>query len=78
MYETLITNEEIVKAEDMGNYYRIISDNRDLNYEKYFSEGINTLKSLDEYNSDSTEQLNLNSMKKLLLELPEIQSDLKQ
>ena len=78
MYETLITKEEIVKAEDMGNYYRIISDNRDLNYEKYFSEGINTLKSLDEYNSDSTEQLNLNSMKKLLLELPEIQSDLKQ
>tara|TARA_X000001036_G_scaffold418970_1_gene438338 strand:+ start:5687 stop:6691 length:1005 start_codon:yes stop_codon:yes gene_type:complete len=78
MYETLITKEEIVKAEDMGNYYRIISDNRDLNYEKYFSEGINTLKSLYEYNSDSTEQLNLNSMKKLLLELPEIQSDLKQ
>jgi|TARA_B100001059_G_scaffold208423_1_gene220667 UDP-glucose 4-epimerase len=77
MYETLVTKEEIVKAEDMGEYYRIISDNRDLNYEKYFSEGINALKRLDEYNSDSTEQLNLNSMRKLLLELPEIQSDLK-
>ena len=77
MYETLVTKEEIVKAEDMGNYYRIVSDNRDLNYEKYFSEGIDTLKRLKEYNSDSTEQLNLNSMKKLLLELPEIRLDLK-
>jgi UDP-glucose 4-epimerase len=78
MYETLITKEEIVKAEDLGNYYRIIPDNRDLNYEKYFSEGIDASKRLTEYNSNSTEQLNLNSMKKLLLELPEIQSDLKQ
>ena len=77
MYETLVTKEEMMKAEDLGNYFRISADNRDLNYEKYFSKGIDDNKQMSEYNSDTTEQLNLNSMKKLLLELPQIQLDLK-
>ena len=77
MYETLVTKEEMMNAEDLGNYFRISADNRDLNYEKYFSKGIDDNKQMSEYNSDTTEQLNLNSMKKLLLELPQIQLDLK-
>ena len=77
MYETLVTKEEMMKAEDLGNYFRISADNRDLNYEKYFSKGIDDNKQMDEYNSDTTEQLDVNSMKKLLMELPEIQLDLK-
>ena len=76
MYETLVTKEEMMKAEDLGNYYRISADNRDLNYEKYFSKGIDNNKKMEEYNSDTTEQLDINSMKELLLELPEIQRDL--
>jgi len=77
IYETLVTKEEMMKAEDLGNYYRISADNRDLNYEKYFSKGIDHKKKLEEYNSDTTEHLDINSMKKLLLKLPEIQLDLK-
>ena len=77
MYETLVTKEEMMKAEDLGNYFRISADNRDLNYEKYFSKGIDDNKQMDEYNSDTTEQLDVNSMKKLLMELSEIQLDLK-
>ena len=77
MYETLVTKEEMMKAEDLGNYFRISADNRDLNYEKYFSKGIDDNKQMDEYNSDTTEQLDVNSMKKLLFELPQIQLDLK-
>ena len=76
IYETLVTKEEMMKADDLGKYYRISADNRDLNYEKYFSKGINNKKKLEEYNSDTTELLDINSMKKLLLELPEIQMDL--
>ena len=77
MYETLVTKEEMMKAEDLGNYFRVSADNRDLNYEKYFSKGIENNKKLEEYNSDTTEQLDVNSMKQLLMELPEIQLDLK-
>jgi UDP-glucose 4-epimerase len=77
MYETLVTKEEMMKAEDLGNYFRISADKRDLNYEKYFSKGIDDNKQLGEYSSDTTEQLDVNSMKKLLMELPEIQRDLK-
>ena len=77
MYETLVTKEEMMKAEDLGNYFRISADNRDLNYEKYFSKGIDNNKKLEEYNSDTTQQLDVNSMKQLLMELPEIQLDLK-
>ena len=77
MYETLVTKEEMMKAEDLGNYFRVRADNRDLNYEKYFSKGIDNNKKLEEYNSDNTQQLDVNSMKQLLMELPEIQLDLK-
>ena len=77
IYETLVTKEEMMKAEDLGNYFRVSADNRDLNYEKYFSKGIDDNKKMEEYNSDTTEQLDVNSMKKLLLELPDIQLDLK-
>ena len=76
MYETLVTKEEMMKAEDLGNYFRVIADNRDLNYERYFSKGIEDNKKMEEYNSDTTEQLDVNSMKKLLMELPGIQLDL--
>ncbi len=75
MYETLVTKEEMIKADDLGDYYRFSADNRDLNYEKYFSKGTD-IKQINEYNSNTTEQLDLSSMKKLLLKLPEIQSDL--
>lgn len=77
MYETLVTKEEMMKAEDLDNYFRISADNRDLNYENFFSKGIDNNKKMVEYNSDTTEQLNINSMKKLLMELPKIQLDLK-
>ena len=49
MYETLVTKEEMAKSEDLGDYYRISADNRDLNYDKYFSKGDNSIK--EEYNS---------------------------
>ena len=75
MYETLVTKEEMIKSEDLGNYYKISADNRDLNYEKYFSKGDN-IHMAEEYNSDNTNRLSVDEMKKLLLKLPEIQADL--
>ena len=75
MYETLVTAEEMLKAQDLGAYYRVKADNRDLNYKKYFSQGQkNTTKG--EYNSDNTRRLGVKEMKELLLELPEIQNDI--
>ena len=75
MYETLVTKEEMMKGEDLGDYFKISADNRDLNYDKYFSKGDN-VKVAEEYNSDNTKRLTLEEMKKLLLKLPEIQADL--
>ena len=75
MYETLVTKEEMMKSEDLGDYYKISADNRDLNYDKFFSKGDNA-KVAEEYNSDSTKRLSVEEMKKLLLKLPEIQADL--
>ena len=75
MYETLVTKEEMMKSEDLGDYYKISADNRDLNYDKYFSKGDN-VKVAEEYNSDNTKRLSVEEMKKLLLKLPEIQADL--
>ncbi|MEC8636134.1 MAG: polysaccharide biosynthesis protein [Bacteroidota bacterium] len=75
MHETLVTAEEMIKTEDFGEYYRIRADNRDLNYKKYFSEGqSNNL--FGEYNSDNTHRLDVDEMKKLLLELPEVQKEI--
>jgi UDP-glucose 4-epimerase len=71
LYETLCTREEMMKAEDMGNFYRIPADNRDLNYAKYYSEGAaQDISSLEDYHSHNTQQLDIESIKELLLKLP--------
>jgi len=64
------------KAEDMGDFYRIPSDNRDLNYARYFSEGKENSLEIEDYNSHNTEQCNIEGMKNLLKGLPLIQSEL--
>ena len=74
-YETLVTSEEMVKAIDLGEYYSIGSDNRDLNYAPYFSEGKKSEVPSSEYNSDNTERLDVAKMKDLLMQLPEIKND---
>lgn len=76
LYETLVNREDMVKAEDCGNYYRIPADNRDLNYEQYFSEGDVDMAHLEEYHSHNTEILDVKGMKKLLLKLPLIRKDI--
>ena len=74
-YETLVTSEEMVKANDLGEYYSIGSDNRDLNYAPYFSEGKKSEVTSSEYNSDNTQHLDVAKMKDLLMQLPEIKND---
>lgn len=69
LYEVLVTKEDMVKAEDMGDYYRIPADNRDLNYDKYTSKGEKKFEIAEEYNSHNTERLTVEGMKKLLLKL---------
>ena len=76
LYETLCTKEEMNKAEDMGEFYRIPSDNRDLNYAKYFSQGEEDLLELEDYNSHNTNQCGIEGMKILLKGLPLIQQEL--
>ena len=76
LYESLISREEMAKAEDMGGYYRIPSDNRDLNYAQYFSEGKEMLSHLDDYTSHNTERLDVERIKKLLLKLEYIKDEL--
>jgi len=78
LYESLLTREEKVKAEDMGDYYRIPADNRDLNYANYFSEGEMDMNKVEDYHSHNTERLNIEGMKKLLLKLEFIREDLKE
>ncbi|MDZ5001462.1 UDP-glucose 4-epimerase, partial [Clostridium perfringens] len=63
-------------AIDCGNYFRIPSDNRDLNYAKYFTEGNNEIRNQEEYNSDNTNRVNVEEVKKMLLKLPYIQHEL--
>ena len=75
MYETLVTKEEMSMSIDLKKYFKIVPDVRDLNYNKYFKEGNNN-NSVSEYNSNNTEILNINQMKKMLLQLPEIKKDL--
>jgi UDP-N-acetylglucosamine 4,6-dehydratase len=77
LYETLVTREEMFKSEDMGNYFRIPADARDLNYDKYFKEGSEDLSKVEEYHSHNTHQLDVEGMKELLLKLDIIQEDLK-
>jgi UDP-N-acetylglucosamine 4,6-dehydratase len=76
LYETLVNREDMVKAEDMGDYYRIPADNRDLNYAHYFSEGEPDVSLFDEYHSHNTERLDIEGMKNLLHKLPIIKKEI--
>ena len=76
MYETLLTNEECAKAEDMGNFYRVPADNRTLNYDKYFKEGDVKRATLTEFNSDNTRRLNLEETKEKIADLQYIKNEL--
>jgi UDP-N-acetylglucosamine 4,6-dehydratase len=76
LYETLASKEELVTAEDMGGYYRVQMDTRDLNYEKYFTDGNAEEINYDDYHSHNTEQLNVEQVKELLLTLPEVRKEL--
>ena len=72
LYETLLTNEEASKAVDMGNYYRVACDNRDLNYEKYFSEGVAGEVMAHEFNSHNAVQLDKQQLIRVLESVPEV------
>jgi UDP-N-acetylglucosamine 4,6-dehydratase len=76
LYETLCTREEMIKAVDMGNFYRIPADNRDLNYSIYFSEGERNITEIEDYNSHNTERLNAEGVKNLISKLPLIRKEL--
>ena len=76
LYETLCTREEMVKAEDMGDFYRIPADNRDLNYSMYFSEGEKNLAEIEDYHSHNTERLNVEGVKNLISELALVKKEL--
>jgi len=75
LYETLCTREEMIKAEDMGDFYRIPADNRNLNYNQYFSEGEIDIAKIEDYHSHNTQQQDVEGMKKLLLGLPLIRKE---
>ncbi|KKB45021.1 nucleoside-diphosphate sugar epimerase/dehydratase [Bacillus thermotolerans] len=77
LYETLLTREENIVAEDLGGFYRVPADKRDLNYDKYFVEGDKKLSSEDEYNSHNTQRLNIEQIKGKLLMLDYVQEELK-
>lgn len=76
LYETLVTREEMAKAIDMGNYYRIPCDNRDLNYDKFFSIGNKDMSKIEDYHSHNTKRLDLEGMMQQLMRLRFIQEDL--
>lgn len=76
LYESLVSREEMAKAEDMGRYFRVPADNRDLNYKKYFVEGEQKISELDDYTSHNTHRLDVNGVKQLLLKLDFIQEEL--
>ena len=77
MYETLLTNEECVHAIDMGNFYRVLCDKRDLNYNKYYSDGDENREDLSEFNSNNTKLLTVEQVKEKLLNLEYIKNELK-
>ncbi len=76
LYETLVTREEMAKAIDMGDYYRIPCDTRDLNYDKYFTEGNEEVSKIEDYHSHNTRRLDVEGMKEQLLRLRFVQADL--
>lgn len=76
LYETLLTREELAKAEDLGGYYRIIPDDRDLNYGKYFTEGEEQISQFEDYNSHNTQRLTVPEIKDKLMQLEFIRLEL--
>jgi UDP-glucose 4-epimerase len=76
LYETLVNREDMLKAEDMGDYFRIPADNRDLNYAQYFSEGNEEVTTYEEYHSHNTNRLDVEGMKQLLFKLPIIRKEI--
>jgi UDP-glucose 4-epimerase len=76
LYESLLSTEERVKADDLGDYFRVPLDARDLNYSVYFEEGESRPVSLEAYTSHNTERLNIEGVKKLLLTIPEVKLEL--
>jgi len=72
LFEVLLSREEVAKANDMGKYYRVMPDSRDLNYDKYFMEGVEDLSVAQDYNSHNTKQLDLEGVKSMLLSIPYI------
>ncbi|MDR7238761.1 polysaccharide biosynthesis protein [Neobacillus drentensis] len=78
LYETLLTREEYVVAQDMGGFFRVPADQRDLNYDKYFADGDQKLTTVDEYNSHNTEILTIDQIKEKLLALDYVQEELKE
>src|SRR5699024_2937141 len=78
LYETLLTREEHLVAEDKGDFYRVPADTRDLNYEKFFDEGDKELSTQDEYNSHNTTRLTVDEIKEKLMELDYVREELKQ
>ena len=77
MYETLLTNEECANAIDMGNFYRVPCDKRDLNYDKYFKDGNKERNTLTEFNSNNTELLSVEQTKSKIAALEYIKEELK-
>lgn len=76
LYETLCTREEMMKAEDMGDFYRVPADNRDLNYAKYFSEGNDKMGEIEDYHSHNTNQLGVDGLKQIVSKLPLIRKEI--
>ena len=76
LYESLVTREEMARADDLGNYYRIPCDERDLNYEKYFEEGQEKISKYEDYHSHNTRRLNVEELKDLLLKLEFVKDNL--
>ena len=76
LYETLVTREEMAKAIDMGNYYRIPCDTRDLNYDKFFTEGSEEVSRIEDYHSHNTRRLDVEGMKEQLMRLRFVRADL--
>ncbi len=78
LYESLLTREEVIKAEDLGEYYRIPADNRDLNYANFFSKGEVDMSTIEDYHSHNTERLDVAGMKQLLLKLDFVKQEVNQ
>jgi UDP-glucose 4-epimerase len=77
LYETLLTREEMARAIDLGGHYRILCDERDLNYGKYFTEGEEQVSQAEDYHSHNTQRLNKDEVKEVLLNLDFIKNEIK-